>query len=486
MKSKFKMLLSVLLTMIIVFSAAGCGDSGQNNTSDTSKTSADNGVGDDFFADIESQIGDNTSKSGGSGKTTASQSSGGGKTVPAENTVGGKSWEQVLASMPKSLRGSTIVVANWNPSSEYTGANIAIKEFEKQTGIKVDWQVIQYGVYTTRLATMVASNNSPDVVRTRTPNPAWMQSFQPLDAAKYDFSDAAWDQILMKDYTVNGKVYATSLKNTHIGSVNMMFYNKDLINKYNYEDPYQLWKSGKWTMEKFISMCKAYKKDSGADFGCVGAYWEAWSELYGIPGPVGYKDSMYYSLLDNKDFLTVTQKIADWYHVDKILAWGRAEIFDAGDSLFYAGASVYLRRNNSYFGSLKSAGTLYAVPMPAIDGQDKYYQGRDEYEAYAIAKGAKNPQAVPYFLRYFLDGANYDLSNFFCNKQNLSVYNWCMSQPNTIWSTYYENPEDDFADGKKGIFSLQGSQIKSFIDSNRGVIDNRVKNFNKLVSQLQK
>ena len=124
--------------------------------------------------------------------------------------------------------------------------------------------------------------------------------------------------------------------------------------------------------------------------------------------------------------------------------------------------------------------------MPAVDGQKTYYQGKGEYEAYAIAKGAKNPEAVPYFLRYYLDGGNYDLNSFFCNKQNLEVYQWCMSQKDTIWSTYYENAEDTFGDGKTGLLSLQGNQIKSFIDSNAYMIDNRVKNFNNLLSQMKK
>ena len=61
-----------------------------------------------------------------------------------------------------------------------------------------------------------------------------------------------------------------------------------------------------------------------------------------------------------------------------------------------------------------------------------------------------------------------------------------MSQTNTIWSTYYENNEDTFADGKSGITSLQGNQVKSFIDSNAYMIDNRVKNFNNLLEQLKK
>ena len=487
MKKTFKSVLSLFLVIVMALCVVGCG-----NNSSTEDTQTDN-VNDDFFTDEvenEIQIDSETEDTSEENVESDSQTDASSK----EQTVSGSndeqedkdSWQGMLASMPKSLRGSKLTVVNWNPVSEYTGASTAIKEFEKQTGITVDWVTVDYSVYTTRLATMVASNNSPDVVRTRTPNPAWLQSFQSIDSANFDFSSEIWDQTLMKDYTVNGVTYATSLKGTHIGSVDMMFYNKDLISKYDYEDPYTLWKNGKWTINKFISMCKDFKKDSGEELASTGIYWQGWSQLYGIAGPVGYDGTKYYSNLNDSKFLTVTQQIADWHNTDKLMGVGRAEVFDAGEALFYAGGSVYLRRNNSYFGKLKSAGTLYAVPMPAVDGQSTYYQGKDEYEAYAIARGAKNPEAVPYFLRYYLDPSNYDLNSFYCNKQNLEVYNWCMNQENTIWSTYYESDEDEFSTAESGLRALQGNQVKSYIDSNAYMIDNRVKNFNKLVSQLKK
>ena len=485
MKQTVKALVSIVLLLAIAFSAAGC-----EKKETSSNSSSEAALGDDFFADKETLTSNEenaagtseSSLSGDSGKTSV----GGTVSVPKENLVGGKSWEAVLSSMPKSLRGTTVTVYNWNPVSEYTGAPAVIEAFEKQTGIKVEWKTVNFDVYVTRLAALVASGESPDVVRTRTPVPSRLVSFQPLSAANYDFTDAAWDQTLMKDYTVNGSVYATSLKNTHLGSVNLMFYNKALINRYDIEDPYKLWKNGKWTRSKFLEICELYKKESKVNFACVGATWEAWTEMYGIAGPVGYDGSKYYSNLGNSQFLTVTQQIADLYNTSKLMGEGRAEVFDAGQSLFYAGASVYARKKNSYFGSLKSTGSFYAVPFPSVDGQSKYYQGRDEYEAYALAKGAKNPQAVPYFLRYFLDGGNYDLSGFFCNAQNLEVYNWCMNQTNTIWSTYFNSAEDTFGSDANGIVTLPGSQVKSFIDSNSSVIDRRVSRFNEMLANIKK
>ena len=471
MKTTMKRTLTLLLAVIMLLAVAGCG----SKSDSTSEATAN----DDFFADDVTVVENSDGNESGSSENNP----GGEAAVPQENKVGGKSADEVLASMPKNLKGTKLTVYNWNPASEYTGAPTVIQDFEKKTGVKVEWKTINFEVYTTRLAALIASGDSPDLVRTRTPSSQRLMSFQPLSATKFDFSDAAWDQTLMKDYSVNGVAYATSLKNTHLGSVAMMFYNKSLINKYDLENPYTLWKNGKWTMSKFISMCKEYKSLSNEAFSCVGWTYNAWNQLYGVSGPIGYDGTKYFSNLTNNKYLTSTIEVADYFNTSKIFGEGRAEIFDANRSLFYAGASVYARRKNAYFGSVKAAGSFYAVPMPSIDGQSTYYQPRDEYEAYAIAKGAKNPEAAPYFLRYFLDGSNYDLSNFFCNKQNLEVYNWCMSQPNTIWSL--GDGGDNFNNRENGIYSKQGNQIKSFIDSNAAEIDQMVKTYNEALANLK-
>lgn len=478
-----KTVLSLLLVLVLAISVVGCGKGKDTASTNDNGEINSSGVNDDFFTDTEVNY---SSQSTGNNSGTSSVKTSKNNEIPKENKIGGKSWSEVLASMPKELRGTTLTMYNWNPASEYTGAPAVIEEFQRQTGIKVVWNTINYDTYVTRLASLVASGDSPDLVRARTPIPSRLVSFQPLSTTGFDFSDKAWDQILMKDYTVNGVTYATSLKNTHLGSVGMMFYNKQLIDKYNFENPYTLWKNGKWTVSKFLNMCKQYKKEADANYACLGMLFDTWSQMHGVKGPVGYDGSKYYSLLNDSKFLTVTQEVADLFNQSKLFGEGRAEQFNESQALFYAGASVYARKKNSYFGTIKGAGAFYAVPFPSVDGQDKYYQIRDEYEAYAIAKGAKNAKAAPYFLRYFLDGENYELSTFFCNKQNLEVYNWCMNQENPIWTTYYESKLDTFGDRVNGIYSKQGSQIKSFIDSNASMIEQRIKEFNNTLNNLAK
>ena len=480
MKQTIKSIFAMLLVFCMVFTIVGC---------DEGNTESGPAVDPDFFGD---DVVVNNSQDDTTSDTTSEGNDGnqGGNVnidIPKENVVGGKPWKEVLASMPKKLRDTTITIYNWNPANEYTGAPTVIKEFTAQTGIKVKWQKVEFGTYFTKIPAVIASGkNIPDVVRARGPVPEYMVTYQPLSTSNYDFSDAAWDQKMMELYTYKGKAYATSLQNTHIGAVDVMFYNKSLIEKYDLEDPYKLWKKGDWNWEKYIEMCREYKNRTGNFASCGEGWYWAYPSAFGIDSAVAYdkKTNKYYNNMGDKEFLEVHQILGDLYNEEKLFIFGQADQFNEGTRLFSIGTSVHMRRQNSYFGSLKSSNNLYAVPMPAPKSLKKYNQGMSEAEAYAITKGAPNPEAVPYFLRYFLDGANYELSTYFCNKQNLEVYNWCMSQENRNFVFAY--PEEIKGLDKDGIMGQTGDQMKNFIDSKMGTIDKVVKEYNNTIKKITK
>lgn len=480
---KLRSALSLFLAAAFIFTCTACGN---KNTG-----SQDSGIDGDFFTDDEVVISNDTdgadSKTGASDSNAAENSS---ANTSKGNKIGGKSWKEVLAGMPKKLRGTTVTVYNWNPAYEYSGAPAAIEKFEKQTGIKVEWKTENFNTYLSKLASMVASDTAPDVARLRNPFPTGLLSIQPITATGYDFSDDAWDKGVMKDYTFGNKTYGLSLKNTHIGSVAMLMYNSSLISKYDLDDPYKLWKSGKWTWDTFIKMCGDYKKAANAEFACGGEVdWSVWAAMRNNSGPIGFDGSKFYNNTSDAKFLEVTQSIADIYNTNHLFKLWSADEFNSGKCLFWSGGAVYTRRKNAYMGSLKSAGTLKTVPYPAVEGQDKYYQfTSNEYEAYGVVKGAKNAEAVPYFLRWFMDADNYDLNAFFCNAQTLEVYNWCMSQENKIWVTCYavdKNYDSANADDFSKINETPGAQIASFVKSNSSIIDARVNRYNQALSQLK-
>ena len=401
--------------------------------------------------------------------------------VADPNKPTGKNWNQVVASMPQSLRNTEVVFYNWNPMGEYEGAEAAFNAIKSQTGITVEWLRVSHAEYLSKLSELTAAQQAPDIVRMKQPIPERLSLCQPLSVSGYDFNDTAWDQTVMKDYSVNGVAYATSLKNTHLATVSMLFYNSKVISNYGFEDPYMLWKEGKWNTTKFLQMCDSYMDRSNANAATVGVTLDKWLQLYGISGNISAVNGVFTSNMKNADFKNITAQFADYYTIDKFFGQGRAEVFDVGGALFYMGNSIFARRKNSYMQTLKSEGKFYAVPMPAVTGQGTYYQSRDEYEAYAIAKGAKNPKAVPYVLRYFLDRSNYDLEKFFCNEQNLEVYNWCVEQECKIWSLGFTEPN-----ATNGIYKKISAQVPSYLSSIESYVSDKVKEYNTAWSKIGK
>lgn len=469
---KIKSILATLLALTMLLSFAGCG------SKDATSEPANN---DDFFGIDESNIaGAEDTNSNAADKENSGS-------VANTNKTGGKSWSEILGSMPKSLRGTTVKIWNWNAMSEYQGAATAIEKFEKQTGITVKWQTVNFDQYQAQLTSAVASGDVPDLARTRTCNPVILQNYQPLSVSGYDFTDAAWDQTTLEDYSYNGKAYAATIKNTHLATVNIMMYNSALIDQYDLDDPYQLWKDNKWTWDNFIDICRKYKKASNAELAAASFSMEPWFNIHGLLGPIERQGEKYVNISCTEKFVKVAQKLAQLSVGEKLIGAKASEQFDKGEMLFYCDGAIFARTKNAYFASLKEAGTLKAVPFPTIEGQSKYYVGSGEYEAYGIVKGAKNAQAAPYFLRYFLDAENYNMSVYFSNAQTLEVYNWCMQQPERVASVSFSplNGEEYDQDWTLKFNKTTSDQLKTFLESNSNIIDTRVKNMNKAIEALK-
>ena len=142
---------------------------------------------------------------------------------------------------------------------------------------------------------------------------------------------------------------------------------------------------------------------------------------------------------------------------------------------------------NSYFQNLKNSNSLGTVPIPTATGESKVIFG--ELEAYGLAKGAKNAKAAPYFLRFFLDSANYDINAFFANAQAKEVYEYLMAQSSKLWDTGIVDHEGftKIADPgiEKPLLNATSEQVKSVVDQVKPLVENRVKNLNDILAKLQ-
>ncbi|MBO5671193.1 MAG: hypothetical protein J6S41_06555, partial [Clostridia bacterium] len=82
-----------------------------------------------------------------------------------------------------------------------------------------------------------------------------------------DLSNPWWDQKANTDLAMKGKMfYPTGDISTIDNDCTFcMLFNKNLLNTYDMEDPYQLVRDGKWTLDKFIEMASQVSGDINGD-----------------------------------------------------------------------------------------------------------------------------------------------------------------------------------------------------------------------------
>lgn len=96
-----------------------------------------------------------------------------------------------------------------------------------------------------------------------------------IEGLLYDFNDIDngylhldkewWDQSLIRDTAINGNVYFLSgdalIEDDE--ATWAIFFNKDLVKTYGVEDPYQVVRDNKWTLDKMHEMCKQVELTHG-------------------------------------------------------------------------------------------------------------------------------------------------------------------------------------------------------------------------------
>lgn len=472
MKTQFKRMLLLALSLIMAISVTGCKKSRTEYSS----------YYEDDLAGYASKDTSGGQESKGETKVTVSGESSGGA------SSGSSGWKAMLASMPNGLRGTTITIGNWNDISDVPGLKGVLANFTKETGIKVNWHKFALSTYGSELAAMVSANKAPDVVRMKYFDPAVMVSLQPLSKTGYDFSSAEWDQSVLKWYSVNGKQYAVNLKDTLLQQPSCMLYNTKLISKYDLQDPYTMWKKGEWTWSNFIKLCEDFLKvcpDGSYPYSQYHAY--DYAAITGMAA-VDWNGKQFVSHMGEKQFLQACLVDADMKEKGITTGiWFDRNGFEQGKVLFFCESLIGARTTHYYFKDMKNTNSLEAVPYPTVEGQENY-QLYGEYEAYAVPKNAKNVKAVPYFLYYYLDAANYNEKTFFASPHMLEVHK-AMRANTKIYSdavsaVFTEDTGVESGKFVSKIHNTPAAQMKTVLDEYSAVANNAVAASNKIMEKV--
>lgn len=392
-----------------------------------------------------------------------------------------------IASIPSELKGTKIQFLNWYDPYDYGQEGEVIDAFEAATGIDVEVIVVEYGSqYNERLAGLVATGSSPDVYALDKPRAAYMKSAQPIvNATGYDFSDKAWNTAVKELYSVDGVQYAANLSYTPFKRMQVMYYNTQVMEENGYDDPWQLYKEGKWTWQKFYEMCADWVKQGTDYYGCTTACYSMVAETQGIDF-VKYNGKQWEMNLYDTDVLDAWKWTLE-KKSERILVQDNA-VFDAAKptALFSTSNTAGLEAKSTWVSKLKKYGYFAAAPMPAFEGKT-YYAPVSELNAFAVPIGAKNAKAVPYFISYFCNLAKYNIDEYYYDEQSKEVMTELLGIENQ-----YVSMSQTLFDFEANPFSWNlfnngtAAQINTFVQSMEYQCQDKLNQMNDVLTNMQK
>lgn len=265
--------------------------------------------------------------------------------------------------------------------------------------IKTTATNIESTQHTRQLATLLfAGDDTYDLYQMHSmegPNIALQNGLYNLyDLDQIDFSQPWWLDFMIDEQTFMNQLYCfnSPIEPNVISGGVVLYFNRDLIEDRKLNDPYELVKSGTWTMDKLYSMVK----DAYSDLNNNDSVDE--NDFFGYAGYIG--ETFYTPVSAGLDILTKTRDdleltvnsektlsyIEKWYRLYSSntsliqSGWSTAE----QETLFKDSRTLFVSR------SVSSASNVYRdseinfgiVPMPKLDEtQGNYYTmgGRTQY-----------------------------------------------------------------------------------------------------------
>ena len=323
-------------------------------------------------------------------------------------------------NIPSELEGTTVKYATWIDHTANESAQV-LKDFTDLTGIKVQIVNIPQTGYVTQVAALIASGESPDVVVNNSEFPAVLQLMQPLNGI-IDTTDTFWNQDIVKVGTIGDKSY---LVNVSGGAWDMgtslVYYNTRIFNENGITTPDVYKHEGRWTLDNFFKCAKELSKVCKTTGACVA--FSSFINTY-ANGMVSYDTAtqQFKSNISDPNFVTMLQKLTSARESGYLVCDdGGLRNYFRDEEAGMAMLGAYGLRKTGWFKNM-DADDLAFIEMPKLDTGSEDAKTGASLRSYGIAKGAKNAQGAAYFLRYFLDGNNYDEDELYISEEAGEAY----------------------------------------------------------------
>ncbi len=488
------LLMTVAMLLCVV---TGCG--GNPATSDVTSDDGGNVVGgftvdsQDFNAgDINSN--DSTvSGSAGDKGNAGNGGSGSAQNSQVANQDGLKYSDNVdvFKKIPADLKGKTVLFSDWGEAvaDEYQKV---VKQFTKDTGIKVKMVQFQNTEYISKVSQQIAAGKSPDIAASNYWFPTALEIVQPLPSY-FDVNDGFWDKRVTDAYSAGGKNYFVNAINSVFCTGYMVYYNKTLFNTAGLKTPQDYVDEGSWSWENFKAVAKS----------CVEAGFKG-----AIIDPLVIAEQMGETLVEYDPKSGTFSGNTTSNSVIKALQYGSTGLeegmfYNALASAFSQGGigmtilGTYGLKYDGYFRNMLPS-AIGVVPLPnSFEGKKLNYMptgGR----GYGICKGAQNGEAAYYLLRYYLDMDKYAPAgaNIFANKTLEKYYkqvHLVQFQQSELYYEYFTNPlmlanaRWDSPNGAwKNVKYASTGQVTVELTKMRNIVENAVNLANQKIKDFAK
>lgn len=376
------------------------------------------------------------------------------------------------------------ILYTWEPG-EVTERMVDLFNAEHDANLQI---VIDTGSIYETLATAIASGTPFDMICSydkRFPNIAAKNLLEPLesyyeDIDLYDKSrpdNGGINKNFVDFYSFGGHQYLVgSGKSVY---QQMMVYNKKMFVESGLEDPWELYKAGDWTWDKFMSMAKEVSNISeGIAFASFDDIW-AWLTLNGVEVIKRESGDKFVDTTTSTNTIDAINQYRELYFGKEPICLRKANFEDGNTYVSFVASNSYsllatTASGSSAFG--KKATNLGACPVPMTPlNKDKKYPAHGT-TGYAVCKGAPDPSlAICYTLFESRvtdkdNGEAYQL-NPEINKEMIKLYD---NNPALLYSGFADSNGLAVAEfyrdtiGKEGI--LNGADATSTLNNYQSVI----------------
>ena len=382
-----------------------------------------------------------------------------------------------------SLKGTTVKVLMWRDLTNQE--NITIANFEKEYSMKVEVEFANQDNYMTKIASLVSTNDSPDVgliINSQNRQGCFPMGaatvFQPASVTKQDLNDSFWDKEAMNNFKIKGRHFAFIAYKNWYNAHGVLMYNADMFKEDGITSPYDLWKAGNWNWDTLKSTAEKLKK-KGHKYGMVV------NMVYNNMASAG-TDFVSYDGSTFKSTITDAKTVKAWTFNSQLVEAGLQPVYGTDQNAFQSGeagmfsTNLWTMRKDGLLNTCKFE--VMCVPYPSPAGQEQIVVAGANL--FAIPKGAKNPIGAGVFLRYFLDSANNgNFADVSINPKMEEVFNY-LNQPN-LKRNYmmsagvigYSNLTSLNALVNE-LNSTTASQVTTVLQKNKALVDNTVKSIN--------